>query len=97
MHVYYDDMEIKIDNVHSYVPGTVYHLKNLIKIFLLGWIPPSLSPFPTLKTHQIAFDASRIDCESSENLTISAAVLGPIVGKPKGMSSALEEYLENKM
>ena len=47
-------------------------------------------------THPIAFNASRIDCVSSENLTMSTAVVGPIVGKLKGTSSALEEYLENK-
>ena len=32
---------------------------------------------------------------SSENDTMSAAVVGPIVGKLKGMSNALVEYLKS--
>ena len=82
-------------NFCTLVQARPTHVMHVTSISHFGYLDHS--SFPTLMTHPIAFDASRIDCESSENLTMSAAVVGPIVGKPKGMSSALEEYLENRI
>ena len=52
-----------------------------------------MSFFPILITHPTAFDASLIALVRLENASTSAAVVGPIVGKLKGIRSALEEYL----
>lgn len=63
------------------------------KRFCISEIPPSASTFPILITHPIALEASFIAAVNSENEATSAAVVGPIVGKLKGISSALDEYL----